>query len=69
VNDDEDGFDVWNSPKMSDPPLSTLQNLAQISESSNIVSESADTEKDSLPDLLAKHEAKTALLPTHSEII
>lgn len=49
----DDGFDAWNEPEeqKQEPPLSTAKNIAEVSESSNIISESADTEQDSMPDL------------------
>lgn len=61
--DDDDGFDAWNETAV-DPAFSTMNNLVDASESSNIVSESADTDKSSLPDLgnELKQEVKTALL-------
>ena len=46
----DDGFDDWNLPQ-PDPALSTMINVTDVSESANIISSSAETDKDSMPDL------------------
>jgi hypothetical protein len=49
----DDGFDAWNEPEeqKQETQLSTAKNIAEVSESSNIISESAETEQDSISDL------------------
>jgi hypothetical protein len=64
-----EGFEAWNEPeeqKQEPPPLSTAKNIAEILESPNIISESADTNQDSMPDLSRfNHEEPKSAMPLH----